>query len=221
MSRELGLSPSSVVADVGSGTGIFSELFLKNGNRVFSIEPNQEMRITAEQLLSSYPNFRSIEGYAESTGLPSHTVDFITAAQAFHWFEPEKSRQEFRRVLRADGWVLLVWNTRKTSTPFLCAYDELVRECSRDQHAVRHEDLSGQMLRDFLGENREVRFDNIQILDFQGLLGRLLSSSYSPLKGSPMHDRIVNKLLGIFARYQVNGVVQLEYDTEVYCSQLS
>jgi SAM-dependent methyltransferase len=220
MSRELGFSPASVVADVGSGTGILSELFLKNGNQVFGIEPNQKMRIIAEKLLSSYPNFQSIEASAESTGLSSHTVDFITAAQAFHWFEPEKTRQEFRRILKADGWVLLIWNTRKKSTPFLWAYDELVRECSRDQHASRHEDLSDKVLRDFLGENREARFDNSQILDYESLLGRLLSSSYVPLKGSSMHDRMVHKLAGIFARYQVNGVVQLEYDTEVHYSQL-
>ena len=220
MSRELGFSSASVVADVGSGTGILSELFLKNGNQVFGIEPNQEMRMIAERLLSSYPNFRSIDASAESTGLPSRTVDFIMAAQAFHWFDPEKARQEFRRILRNRGWVLLIWNTRKKSTPFLRAYDELVRECSRDQHAVRHEDLSDKALRDFLGEYREARFDNSQILDYKSLLGRLLSSSYAPLKGNPMHERMVNKLAGLFARYQVNGVVQLQYETEVHYSQL-
>ena len=108
------------------------------------------------------------------------------AAQAFHWFDPEKARQEFRRILKNRGWVLLIWNTRRKSTPFLRAYDELVCECSRDQHAVRHEDLSDKALRDFLGEYREVKFDNSQTLDYESLLGRVLSSSYAPLKGNPI-----------------------------------
>src|SRR5688572_11145173 len=122
-----GLTPAAVIADVGSGTGILSELFLKQGNRVFGVEPNQEMREAAERILAGYPSFTSVAGSAEATSLPAQSVDYITAAQAFHWFERERARAEFERILKPGGWVLLLWNERRTdTTAFLRDYEELL-----------------------------------------------------------------------------------------------
>jgi ubiquinone/menaquinone biosynthesis C-methylase UbiE len=117
-----GLTSTSVVADVGSGTGILSQLFLNNGNRVFGIEPNKEMREAGERRLNDHPRFTSVAGTAEATTLDDDSVDLVTAGQAFHWLDPERTRTEFARILEPGGWVVLVWNwRRKDKTPFLAA----------------------------------------------------------------------------------------------------
>jgi ubiquinone/menaquinone biosynthesis C-methylase UbiE len=220
LKQELCFSQASVVADVGSGTGILSELLLKNGNRVFGVEPNEDMRLIAEANLAEYRNFRSISGSAESTTLENGSVDFITAAQSFHWFNQEQTRGEFRRILRNGGWVVLIWNTRKTSTPFLRSYDELVSWVS-DNRRVRHEDVSDQALRSVLGKDyRTIKLDNSQKSDYAGLVGRLLSASYAPLRGEPLFHEMITKLSEVFNRHQVDGVVTFEYLTEVYAGQL-
>ena len=120
LGTETGLNPATVVADVGAGTGLSAELFLRNGNTVFGVEPNREMREAAESLLAGYANFHSVAGSAESTTLPDASVDLIVAGQAFHWFDVPRARAEFRRILRPDGVVVLMWNTRRLdTTPFL------------------------------------------------------------------------------------------------------
>jgi SAM-dependent methyltransferase len=221
LGSELSFSRVSTVADVGSGTGIFSEMLLKNGNTVFGIEPNPEMRRIAEARLSEYPNFRSIDGTAESTTLPNGSVDFITAAQSFHWFDLPPAKAEFRRILGRNGWVVLVWNTRRTSTPFLRAYDRLLSEAPSVTRRIRHEDINEKMLRSFLGEFREVKLSNHQDLDYEGLVGRLLSASYAPLPGEPHYDNVIAKLRVIFEIYEIDGHVRFEYDTELYAGRLS
>ncbi len=218
LERELSFSQDSVVADVGSGTGILSELLLKNGNRVFGVEPNEDMRRTAEANLRKYRNFRSISGSAESTTLENGAVDFITAAQSFHWFNPEKARAEFRRILRDGGWVVIIWNTRKTSTQFLQEYDQMVSRVTR--RTRRHEDVSETTIRAFLGPYRVVKLNNSQKLDYEGLVGRLLSSSYAPLPGEPLFDEMIGKISELFNHHHVDGVVTLDYETEVYAGQL-
>ena len=126
---ECGLTADAIVADVGSGTGILSELVLKNGNEVIGVEPNQAMRLAAEHLLSSYPRFRSVEGSAEASTLPAASVDLITAGQAFHWFDATAARREFARILKPNGSVALIWNDRQLdSTEFLRGYEALLRQ---------------------------------------------------------------------------------------------
>lgn len=220
MERELFFSRASVVADVGSGTGILSELLLCNGNGVFGVEPNEDMRRTAEANLAKYENFRSISGSAESTTLENRSVDFITAAQSFHWFNPEQTRAEFRRILRDCGWVVLIWNTRKSSTPFLRDYETLVKRVS-ERRRIRHEDVSEATMRSFLGDFKATKLDNAQKLDYDGLVGRLLSASYAPLAGDRLFDEMITNVGKLFNRHQVDGAVSFEYETEVYAGQLS
>jgi ubiquinone/menaquinone biosynthesis C-methylase UbiE len=137
-----GLTETSVIADVASGTGILTELFLQNGNVVYGVEPNHEMREAAEGLLKRYSQFRSIAGTAEETTLPETSVDFVTVGQAFHWFEIEKARQEFKRILKPQGCVALVWNERKDSSPLDHAYEQLVQTYSDDYAEVHHKKLT-------------------------------------------------------------------------------
>jgi len=123
LTTECGLTAESVVADIASGTGIFTRLLVENGNRVFGVEPNREMRAAGEQFLKAYGQFTSVAGSAEATTLAAQSVDMITAAQAAHWFERAKARGEFVRILKPGGWLVLLWNERKTDgTPFLRDY---------------------------------------------------------------------------------------------------
>ena len=220
---ECGLTPTGVIADVGSGTGILTELFLKNGNQVYAVEPNDEMRLAAERLLQSYPRFHSTSGRAEATTLADQSVDFIVAGQAFHWFNPQKTRLEFERVLQPGGWVMLVWNERENRmTPFLKAYEQLLQDYAMDYPQVDHRRIDQKALSDFYGADRfttKVLYHQ-QDFDLDGLRGRLLSPSYSPEAGHPNHEPMLADLRTIFQTHHVHGRVGFAYTTKMYYGRL-
>jgi SAM-dependent methyltransferase len=221
--RRLGLEPSHAIADVGSGTGKLSELLLRNGNPVFGIEPNREMREAAEAVLREFPRFQSIDGSAESTGLDADSVDYVVAAQAFHWFRADEARTEFVRIGRPGSWTALVWNRRLESSSFLRAYEGLLHRFSLDYAAVDHRKRSDPgALRDFFGDGHQrATLPNAQLLDWAGLRGRVLSSSYAPLPGQPNHDAMFGELRRIFDTHQQDGRVTFEYETEVTWGRLA
>lgn len=222
--QDCSLTPGSIIADVGSGTGILTGLFLQNGNLVHAIEPNGPMREAAERLLAGYPGFRSVSASAEATTLPAASIDFVTAGQAFHWFDPAQARAEFRRILRPGGWALLVWNDRKTTTtPFLQAYEALLHGFANDYAAVNHKEMDRKVLEAFFGEGgfTEWIFPNRQIFDYAGLAGRLLSSSYAPAPGTPGHEPLLHELRKLFDAHQQDGQVAFDYDTLLYYGRLS
>jgi SAM-dependent methyltransferase len=219
-----GLTPGSIVADVGSGTGILTEMFLRNGNAVYGIEPNREMREAAERLLKDYPLFRSVAARAEETTLDDAGVNFVTAGQAFHWFDREKTRREFARILKPRGWVALIWNERVTiTTPFLAAYEQLLKDYSTDYEQVDHRRIDDDVIRDFFGSDDFMlkQFKNIQVFDYEGVKGRLLSSSYAPEEGLPNYEPMLAELERIFQTYQDEGRVVFEYVTQMYYGQLN
>lgn len=223
LERECALTPASIVADIGSGTGLLARLFCENGNRVFGVEPNQPMRAAGEQWLQGYTNFTTVVGTAEATTLPHQNVDFITAAQSFHWFDRGRARLEFQRILRPAGWVVLVWNSRRlTSTPFLAAYENLLLDFGTDYKQVRHEIVEANIA-SFFGSSsfRHARFDNYQLLDYEGIKGRLLSSSYVPNEKHPRYQRMLEELQRVFDRHADQGRVRVEYDTKMYYGRLS
>jgi len=223
LKTECGLEPSSVIADIGSGTGILSEMLLKNGNIVFAVEPNKEMRKVAEDLLKEYSNFKSVDGTAESTILNDHSVDLITVGHAFHWFDVNESKVEFARILRPGGWVVLIWNDRRTdTTPFLRAYEDLLLKFGTDYKEVNPANFDDRVLIPFFGKGgfRVKLFDNFQVFDFEGLKGRLLSSSYVPMEGHPGYEAMMKELERIFLAYQSDGKVIFEYDTRVYYGRI-
>lgn len=217
--RELaGLTPDTPVADVGSGTGISAELLLRNGNPLAGVEPNAEMRAAAERLLAAYPRFRSVAGTAEATTLPDAGVGLVVAGQAFHWFDRERARAEFARILRPGGTVALMWNTRRTDTPFLRDYEDLLRRLGTDYGAVAHTNITPDVFAGFFAGGRYVRrvLPNEQVFDLDALTGRTLSSSYVPPPGHPKHAPLLAALGRLFAEHQAGGVVRFLYDTEVY-----
>ncbi len=222
--EECGLSEDSVVADVGSGTGLLSRLFLENGNRVYGVEPNAEMRAAGERLLSGYAGFVSVAGTAEDTTLEAGSVDFVTAGTAFHWFDAEQARREFARILRPGGWAVLVWNTRKKDgSPFLADYERLLEEYATDLKAVRGDRVGSGVIEAFFGSGRfgARSFDHGQRFDLEGLKGRLLSTSYAPEAAHPDHGPMLKKLEEIFYRHQASGEVAFEYEARVYYGRLA
>ncbi len=229
LKSECGLTPARVVADIASGTGIWTRMLLENGNRVFGVEPNAEMREAGEHLLGGFPNFTSIAGTAEATTLPDHSVDFVTAAQAAHWFNRDLARREFARILKRGGWLVLLWNERRTeSTPFLRAYEQLLLTYGTDYREVRHENTTSAVHEFFDPAHFQERvFAMRQDFDYAGLEGRLLSSSYTPGPDHPSHAPMLRELRRIFDAHQVfdahqaGGRVAFEYNTRLYFGQLS
>ena len=223
LKSDCGLSPASVIADIAFGTGIFTRMLLENGNRVFGVEPNADMRKAGEEFLRSYSQFTSVAGTAEATTLADHSIDLITAAQAAHWFDREKAREEFIRICRPGGWTALLWNERRTeSTPFLRDYERLLLQYGTDYQEVRYERTIQQIETFFAPSPFQLRiFDYQQEFDYPGLEGRLLSSSFTPQEGDARHDPMLAELRRIFDMHQVNDRVTFEYDTRVYYGRLS
>jgi SAM-dependent methyltransferase len=218
-----GLSPAHAIADIGSGTGFLAELFLENGNTVFGVEPNKEMREAGEEYLAAYPRFTSVNASAEATTLHDASVDFVSAGQAFHWFAPADTRREFVRVLRSDGWVAIVWNDRSTSsTSFADAYEDLLQRFGTDYARVKDSYPQAKGIRAFFGHHsfltREI--PNYQIVDLEGLRGRLRSSSYAPAEGHPNFAPMMAELDNLFYEHQREGRVRMEFSTIAYVGQL-
>ena len=220
---ECGLRPEHVIADIASGTGAFTRLLLESGNPVFAVEPNTAMRDAGSQLLRPFDKLTSIAGTAEETTLPAASVDFVTAAQAAHWFDREQTRAEFARILKPGGWCVLIWNERRTeATPFLRDYEQILLTYGTDYKEVRHENTTASIPEFFApAHHREAAFDLRQQFDFEGLAGRLLSSSYAPLAGHPNHAPMMQELRSIFEAHAQQGIVEFEYNTRIFYGQLS
>lgn len=223
LERECGLEAGARLADIGSGTGLLAALFLRRGCEVFGVEPNAEMRMAGERLLAAEPRFHSIDGRAEATGLPDGSVDFVTAGQAFHWFNGPAARAEFVRILRRSGWVVLVWNERLVEGRFLEEYEALLDRYAPDYRRIDHRRMDAGVMDDFFGVGkwRLRSFPNEQRFDLAGLLGRLHSSSYAPAAGSDQYQRINEEIARLFAECQQDGKVAFRYETKVYYGQLT
>jgi SAM-dependent methyltransferase len=222
LESECGLTPQKLIADMGFGTGLLTELFLKHGNRVVGIEPNADMRAAGERILAKYSNFESLDATAEATTLADNSIDMIIAGQAFHWFDHAKVRTEFQRILKPNGWVVLIWNGFHVETSALnSGYQEIVLRYGTDYKEVARQ-ISGVDVDPFFAPNKckRARFAFKQHFDFEGLKGRLLSSSYAPDSNHPQFAAMIDELRLLFEANQNGGQVQFDYETEVYYGQL-
>lgn len=219
--KEFALPPGGAVADLGSGTGILSEVFLKRGYGVWGVEPNGDMRAVAERLLGDYSGFHSMGGNAESSGLDSDSVDAIIAGQAFHWFDAAKTRIEIEGVLKPGGRRALLWNNRLLEgTPFLCAYEKFLRDWGADYESVSEEYEKPSAIEMVLGPGYvKNSFENYQDLDRAGLRGRILSASYMPSEHEAGAAEMLEALDAMHASCAVDGMVRIEYETNVYIDQ--
>lgn len=218
---ELGMGPEAVVADIGAGTGILTALLAPRVRQLWAVEPNAEMRGAAERLLAGADNIHWLGGSAEATGVPTGTLDLVTVAQAFHWFDRAAFKAECRRLLKPGGRVALIWNDRLMDTPFLEAYEAGLRAHSGDYEEVNHRNLGEADFRAFFeGEYRLDRFENCQLFDLDGVLGRLNSSSYAPAVGTAAHEQLTTLIRHAFERHAVDGRIPFNYSTLVYSGRV-
>jgi SAM-dependent methyltransferase len=217
------IKSTSILADIGSGTGFFTKLLIESGNQVYGVEPNKEMREAAEVFLKEHPNFTSIDGTAETTTLKDKSVDFISVAQAFHWFDRVKTRDEFLRILKPNGYLALVWNDRiKEDIPFQVGYNDLLMKYCPGSAKTNHYKIIYDQIVEFYGDSevKIFRCSNKQILDFEGLKGRLLSSSYTPKENEPNYQPLLGALKELFDKYQDDGKVTMEYKTKMHYGKM-
>jgi SAM-dependent methyltransferase len=221
LAARCGLSAGARVADLGSGTGILTGLLLARGAEVFAVEPNEAMRCAAEAQLTGRPGFHSVPGSAEATTLAPASIDLAVAGQAFHWFEGVAARAELLRILRPGSWAALLWNERPPQpSAFLAEYDALLTEHAADYSRIVASRADIGAMGEYLGAGMEVRtFPNQQILDFEGLKGRLMSSSYAPHKGAPDYEPMMARLRALFDRHAAGGRIVMPYETLVYFGQ--
>lgn len=221
LTQHCGVSSESTVADIGSGTGFLTEMLLKNGNTVFAVEPNAEMRSAAEQLLGGYPKFRSVAAGAEATTIRSKSMDAVTAAQSFHWFDHSAAKLEFIRILKPRGWVALIWNKARVDSTFEKEYDEFWRIDLRGAHEAR--DGYEALIKPFFEEGhyqRAVLMGVSQVMNRVEFIGRILSISAAIQPNETGYEAFLKKVEDIFHRNQANGNVTLNYDIEIYFGQL-
>ncbi|MDR6569885.1 Methyltransferase domain-containing protein [Chitinophaga ginsengisegetis] len=218
LEAETGLTRHTIVADIGAGTGISAQPFLDNGNKVYAVEPNKDMREAAEKLLNRYPNFIAVNGSAEHTTLPDASVDLIVAGTAFHWFDQQATAAEFRRIGRENAKVVLMWNVRQSELPFEKGYEKLLHQYGTDYKDMQHRNVGASQLAGFFqpGTMQEKVFQNAQLFDFAALKGRLLSSSYVPEQGHPSYTPMMRALEDLFGKYKEQGMVKFHYETKLY-----
>lgn len=220
LKEKFGFSSQHLVADIGSGTGIFTRLLLENGNSVYAVEPNNNMLLASKEYLKGYKGCTFIERSAEDTGLPANSVDLITVAQAFHWFKAESVVKEFERILKSEGIVLLVWNNRKMeATPFTNELDNLLKKYCDEYEKIVYNDVDSKLILErFTGwESQHFSFNNFQDVAFDGLRGRLDSSSFCPPKDGESYPPLINELEQLFKSFEQDGIVRMDYDCNMYC----
>ncbi len=220
--EQLKLTPASNIADIGAGTGIFSQLLLERGLSVTAIEPNQKMLAAAKAQLNVYADFRYRNNSAADTGLTSNSLDLITVAQAFHWFNNEESIDEFKRILKNQGQLALIWNQRDLDCQIQQQYHQLLNEYSESYQNVNHMNLSAEQIKQYFTPNpvQVFEFKHKQQLDYASLLGRLLSTSYCPASHSQQFTDLTAALKELFERYSKHGKIDFNYTSKMYLGRL-
>ncbi|MCW3464684.1 class I SAM-dependent methyltransferase [Chitinophaga nivalis] len=222
LEKTTGLSRASIVADIGAGTGMAALPFLDNGNTVFAVEPNAAMQEAGTVAMQRYPNYKQITGTAERTSLPDASIDLIIAGTAFHWFDQQATKTEFRRIARKGAYTVLMWNVRRSELPFEKAYEQLLHQYGNNYKGMQHRNVGTLELASFFAPHEMLQhtIQNVQTFDFAGLKGRLLSSSYVPEAGEPAHAPMMKGLQELFEQYQANGTVQFHYETQLYTGRV-
>ncbi|MGO8718267.1 MAG: class I SAM-dependent methyltransferase [Acidobacteriaceae bacterium] len=223
LQEQCGLTPASILADIGAGTGLLAELFLAHGNSVLAVEPNRAMRTACEDLRLRYPKLKCIDGSAETTGLPDHCVDFVTVGQAMHWFHLPRAHAEFVRILRPGGWCVVVYNNRRMGgDAFHNGYERLLCKFGVDYRQVRSRYLNENKLAEFFAPAvlHQAHLPNAQVLGLEEMVGRILSSSYMPQPGHPRFSAMTRRIEELFSQCRQDGHVRMEYDCVVSHARL-
>jgi ubiquinone/menaquinone biosynthesis C-methylase UbiE len=221
---DCGMSQEAVIADVAAGTGLFAEIFLVVGFAVTAIEPNDEMRAACAELEGIYPKLRCVAGTAETTGLPDASVDLVTVAQAMHWFDLDRTRLEFARILKPGGWCAVIYNNRRLGgDPFHEAYERFLLEFGIDYAAVKGQHMGRRRMAQFFAPSAMqcTAFPNAQALTLEGLRGRVMSSSYIPKEHHPRFAEMQAALERLFVENESGGTVTMVHESMVCYAQLN
>ncbi len=212
--NKLPVNADTVIADIGAGTGLFTELLLANNSPVIAVEPNAAMRAEADDRLRHYPNYNSVSGSAEETRLDDKSIDIIVAAQSFHWFNLPEAKREFARILKLGGKTVLIWNRRDSSgSEFLMEYETLLGSMIAEYSKVSHDRASDAVIEEFLGsEMVKAEFSNYQDFDFRGFKGRLQSSSYCPIEGAEGYVELMVSMEELFQTHAVKKLFALNIE---------
>lgn len=213
------ISSDSVIADVGSGTGIFTCQLASLVKTVYAVEPNDSMRRSAEAQYEAYANIVSVNASAEDTTLQSGAFDLVTAAQAFHWFNKDKFKAECRRILKPGGKVILLWNDRDEESEIIRRNAEINRAyCDGFMGFSDGMEVNDKSQFDgFFAESCEVmEFPNSVTCDLETFVGRSLSSSFAPAPGSKNYNGYVAALTELFNALSSGGTVEYPYVTRCY-----
>ncbi|MGB3063100.1 class I SAM-dependent methyltransferase [Sphingobacterium thalpophilum] len=219
LKERLGLTRKWLVADIGSGTGLSTQLFLENGNDVFAIEPNRQMRESLVHHFKTYRNLIALNATAENTSIEPGCVDLIFAGQSFHWFDRNACRVEFDRILAKDGHIVLAWNQRDPEDAFQQEYEQFLCDHIPNYRSLTHKHISDQDIQEFLAPRPmiKVSLPNQQIFDLRSFLGRVRSSSYFP-KNQTENKSLYDELHVLFDRYAISEKIVFKYITEIYIS---
>lgn len=219
--KKCGLDNQSSIADIGSGTGIFTKCLLDKNLSVTAVEPNDEMRNAADNLLSKYSTYSSIKGTAETTGLSTSSFELLTVAQAFHWFDWPKAINEFKRVLKPKGQLALIWNRRNLLDPFQQAYEKMLREFAPEYNLVNHMNIKDEKLSALFDTNnyQHKAFQYSQNFSCDAFLGRMQSSSYSPAQGTDELAALNQAAIQLFEEFAIEGMLSFEYICHLYLGQ--
>ncbi|MBD5458810.1 MAG: class I SAM-dependent methyltransferase [Lachnospiraceae bacterium] len=221
--KQYGFNEDSMIADIGAGTGKFSKQLLDRGSTVYCVEPNDDMRNTAIKELGKYSGFHAVDGTATDTKLYDESVDFITTAQAFHWFDTLLFQKECKRIIRKNGLIFLIWNMRDMSSEMnQKSFEIFSKYCPKFKGfggGIEQDDIRIQQ---FFGNKYEYsEFDNPVSYDIDRFISRSLSGSYSLKKGDTDYDRYIEELHRLYEQYAKNDVLVMANKTIVYIGHIS
>ena len=218
---EIDFDETYTIADIRSGTGLLSQIFLENGNRALAVEPNEAMRDFAEKSLRRFPRFLSVRGTAEHTGLETASVDLVVIGQALHWFNCEASSREFERILKTNGHVCIAYNDRNTEDSFMKDYDYIIRKYAQNRASVPS--IDDAYLSRFFKDGKYSKFSlpNEQLLNLDGPLGRMTSASYMPSPSDGNRFALFREdAARLFETYEKLGRVKMPYDTTILLGKI-
>lgn len=212
------INKDSIIADIGSGTGKFSESLLNLGFKVFAVEPNKDMRTKAENLLSFNSSFISINGTDSNTTLEDNSIDYITVAQAFHWFNPVAFREECQRILEENGKAILVWNNRVPESEIVIKNSEICKRFCKNFIGFSGwlDKISDTISKFYNNKYELIKFENNLKYDEDKFIKRMLSASYSLTSDDENYLEYINALKDLFKNYSINGILSIPNETIMY-----